>query len=131
VTDLVDLTLQQWRATPFAYGQSDCMLRMGRYVAAAGAKDITARFVGRYSTQAEALAIMAENGGAGGLFAAAGLTPAEDGPRRGDALELIHGEDDTIGALCTGEGVAVSLERGVAEIDLRFVRWREVWRVGA
>ncbi|ALC12464.1 DUF6950 family protein [Sphingopyxis sp. 113P3] len=129
MTDLVDLTLRDWRSHPFVYGESDCMLSMGKYVAAAGGKDITGDFLGRYSTQAEALAIMEEHGGAGALFAAMGLERVEGQPQRGDALELVHSEIDTIGALCTGEGVAVRLERGVTEVDLRFVKWRGAWRV--
>lgn len=131
MTDLVDQTLQDWRSGPLIYGESDCMLSIGKYVAAAGGKDITGDFLGRYSTQEEALAIMEAHGGSGGLFAQMGLDRVDEAPRRGDALELIHTEIETIGALCTGDGVAVRLERGVAEVDLRFVKWRGVWRVRA
>jgi hypothetical protein len=105
------------------------MLSCGKYVAAAGGRDITGDFLGRYSTQGEALEIMEAHGGAGGLFAEMGLERVEGKPRRGDLLEIIHTEIDTIGALCTGSGVAVRLERGVAEVDLRFVKWRGAWRV--
>ncbi len=129
MTDLVDLTLREWRSHPFIYGASDCMLSCGKYVAAAGGRDITGDFLGRYSTQGEALEIMEAHGGAGGLFAEMGLERVEGKPRRGDLLEIIHTEIDTIGALCTGSGVAVRLERGVAEVDLRFVKWRGAWRV--
>lgn len=125
--DLVELTLREWRTGAHVYGQSDCMLSVGRYLAAAGARDITHRFIGRYDDEAGAHAIMAAHGGAGGLIAATGARPVEGWPERGDVLALEYGPY-SIGALCTGDMVAVRLDRGVAEAALRLVRWRGVWR---
>lgn len=130
MTDLVDQTLRHWRRAPFAYGSEDCMLSIGRYIAAAGGRDITGRFVGRYSTQDGALAAMAAAGGFASLVEEAGASRVSDAPRRGDVLGLIYDSDDLIGALCTGDGAAVRLERGVAEVSLRLVQIGGVWRVG-
>lgn len=126
--DLVDETLREWRFGTFVYGQSDCMLSVGKYLAAAGARDTTARFVGKYDDQRGALEMMARHGGAGALIAATGAVRVDGRPQRGDVLELIFGED-TVGALCTGGMVAVRLDREVVEVALRFVKWRGVWRV--
>lgn len=126
--DLVDQTLREWRAGEFVYGQTDCMLSIGRYLAAAGAVDTTAMFIGRYADHVGALDMMASHGGTTGLIQATGAMLVDDEPRRGDVLELIHGED-TIGGLCTGGMVAVRLDRGIVEVALRLVKWRGVWRV--
>lgn len=125
--DLVDQTLREWRTSDFAYGQTDCMLSVGRYLARAGRKDVTGLFVGRYDTQEGALVMMAEHGGAGALIAATGATPVDGRPQRGDVLALVYGED-TIGALCTGGMVAARLDRGIVEVSLRLVKWRGAWR---
>jgi hypothetical protein len=126
--DLVDQTLQEWRAGEFVYGQTDCMLSIGRYLAAAGARDSVPFFVGQYDDHRGALAMMASHGGVAGLIAATGAILVEGEPQRGDVIELAHG-DDTVGALCTGGMVAVRLDRGVVEVALRLVKWRGVWRV--
>lgn len=128
--DLVDHTLSHWRRTPFAYGAEDCMLSIGRYIAAAGGADITESFAGRYSTHGDALAAMAAAGGFAALVEEAGARRISDAPRRGDVLGLIYDSNDLIGALCTGDSAAVRLERGVAEVSLRFVQIEGVWRVG-
>ncbi len=135
MTDLVDRTLARWRREPFVYGQDDCMLSMGKYLAAAGAKDNVAIFAGRYGDQDGALAIMAEYGGAASLFDDTDgpcviAVRVEGKPKRGDILAVACG-DDTIGALCTGDMAALRLERGVAEVALRFIELRGVWRVSA
>lgn len=125
--DLVDATLREWRTGEHVYGQSDCMLSIGKYLAAAGALDITHRFLGRYDDEAGAHAMMAAHGGAAGLIAATGVRAVDDVPRRGDVLALECGPH-MIGALCTGGMVAVRLDRGVTEAALRLVRWHGVWR---
>lgn len=126
--DLVDETLREWRTGQFIYGQSDCMLSIGRYLAAAGARDTTHLFLGRYDDQEGALAMMVRHGGASGLIAATGAVRVDSAPERGDVLEIALG-GDTIGALCTGGMAAMRLDREVVEVALRFVKWRGVWRV--
>lgn len=125
--DVVDQTLREWRSGAFVYGQSDCMLSIGRHLAALGAKDITERFVGQYEDWAGAQEMLRAGGGVGALIAATGAVPVDSGPARGDVVELVVG-DETIGALCTGDMIAVRLERGVIEIALHLAKWRGVWR---
>lgn len=127
MTDLVDATLRDWRRGAHVYGESDCMLSIGKYLAAAGARDITELGYGKYSDEAGAHALLRALGGASALIDATGAAQINDSPQRGDVLALEYGEDD-IGALCTGDRVAVRLDRGVVEVPLRFVRWRGAWR---
>lgn len=129
--DVVDQTLHEWRSTRFIYGQSDCMLSIGRYLAGTGHEDVTAQFIGRYDTHEGALAMMMDHGGVAGLMAMAGAVPLIGGPSRGDVLEVLYQDEEAVcalGGLCTGGAVAVRLERGVVEMSLKFVRYRGAWR---
>lgn len=125
--DIVDHTLRLWRSTPFIWGDSDCMLSIGDYVALRGAVDVTARFRGTYADEAGALAHMDACGGMAGFAAQAGLTPVA-APCRGDVVALAPGGDERhVGALCTGDGIAARLERGVIEVNARLVRILGAW----
>ncbi len=131
MTDLVDETLREWRQGRFVYGQSDCMLSIGRYLARTGHEDVTERFVGRYDTAQGAAAQMAAHGGVAGLMALAGAMAKDGPPVRGDVVEVLYQDDDDtvgIGAICTGDMVALRMQRDVIELRLRFVRYRGVWR---
>ena len=128
--DVVDETLREWRRTAFEYGRHDCCLALAHYAARCGHRDVTARFEGRYTDHDGALAIMREYGGIPGLIALIGHDEREGAPQRGDIVELEYESGDTIAGLCTGGFVAVLLERGIAEVALRLVRVRGVWRVG-
>ncbi|AJA07473.1 hypothetical protein SKP52_02710 [Sphingopyxis fribergensis] len=127
--DLVDETLREWRRAAFVYGQSDCMLSIGRYLAKAGHKDVTGQFLGRYTTAEGAEAQMAAHGGVAGLIALAGAAPKPGAPARGDVLEIAY-DGGSIGGLCTGDCAAVRLDRGVVELKLRFVTVLGVWAGG-
>jgi hypothetical protein len=127
VTDYVDQTLRLWRSTPFAYGDTDCMLSVGDYLASRGVLDVTGQFRGTYADEAGALAHVAARGGICGLVDMTGL-PSTDRPARGDVVCLDTGEIE-VGALCTGTGVAARLERGVIEVDLRLVKITKAWKV--
>lgn len=128
--DIVDETLREWRAGVFVYGQTDCMLSIGRYLARTGHADVTGQFVGRYDTPEGALAQMLDHGGVAGLMAMAGAMPKNEAPARGDVIEVLYQDEETlcsIGGLCTGGAVALRLDRGMVELSLRFVRYRGVW----
>ena len=128
--DLVDETLREWRAGAFAYGQTDCMLSVGRYLARTGHHDVTSQFVGEYDTHEGALAALEANGGVEGLMALAGATAKSDPPFRGDIVKVIYGDEsgtNGIGGICTGDAVALRLERGMVEVSLRLVRYEGVW----
>lgn len=128
--DIIDETLQEWRSGAFTYGQTDCMLSIGRYLARTGHADVTGQFVGRYDTPEGALAQMLDHGGVPGLMALAGAVVKDGAPERGDVIEVLYQDEETlcsIGGLCTGDAVALRLERGMVELSLRFVRYRGVW----
>lgn len=128
--DLVDETLQEWRQSAFVYGQSDCMLSIGRYLARTGHGDVTERFKGRYDTAEGALAMMLDHGGVPGLMALAGAVSKRGAPERGDVVEVRYQDDETIcgiGSICTGDAVALRLERGTIEVSLRFIERGGVW----
>ncbi len=130
MSDIVDQTLTEWRAGAFVYGQTDCMLSIGHYLARTGHDDVTGLFTGQYDTQDGALAMMHRYGGVAGLMALAGAAPLSGLPARGDVVEVLYQDDDLlcgIGALCTGDAVALRLERGMIELSLRFVRYRGAW----
>lgn len=130
MTDAVDETLREWRTGTFAYGATDCMLSIGRYLARTGHEDVTGQFVGRYDDAVGARAQMAAHGGVPGLMALAGAVERDGAPERGDVVEVLYRDDDgacSIGALCTGDAVALRLERGMVEVVLRLVRIGGVW----
>lgn len=130
MTDIVDETLSAWRQGHFSYGQDDCWLSIGRYLARTGHDDVTPQFVGRYSTQEGAIRQMDAHGGACGLMALAGAIPKQGIPSRGDVVEVIYDDDDGqhgIGGLCTGGFVAVRLERGVVEVRTGLLTIGGVW----
>lgn len=128
--DIVDETLHEWRSTPFIYGQSDCMLSIGRYLARTGHKDVTGQFIGRYDDHAGAQAMIAAHDGIVGLMALSGAMPHDDEPKRGDVVEVMYregGEVMGIGGLCTGGMAAVRLERGVVEVRLGMLEIGGSW----
>lgn len=128
--DIVDETLCEWRRGAFVYGQTDCMLSIGRYLARTGHLDVTPQFVGRYDTHEGALSQMLDHGGIPGLMALAGARVLYGPPNRGDVLEVLYLDDEevcTIGGLCTGDAVAMRMERGVVEWTLRHVKYRGAW----
>lgn len=127
MTDLVDETLRQWRSEPAIYGQSDCMLSIGIYLARTGHRDVTGRFAGKYKTAKGARGMMARNGGVAGLMSLAGAVIKTTPPARGDVVEVMWANDEHIGGLCTGDAVALRLEKGVVELSLRFVSIGGVW----
>jgi hypothetical protein len=134
--DAVDRTLALWRSTPFTWGgvlphrpgYGDCLLSIGEYLANQGASDVTERFRGTYSDEAGALAHVATAGGCAALIDLTGL-PRTHTPLRGDVVVLDTGDGLEVGALCTGDGIAARLARGVIEVDKRFLRIPHAWRV--
>lgn len=101
------------------------MLSIGDYLAAAGLKDVTGLFRGSYDTEEGAQAHLDANGGCAGLIDMTGAQRISEPPRRGD-VAVVQG----VGAICTGEGFALRLDRGVVEINARFVKPEGVWGVG-
>jgi hypothetical protein len=103
------------------------LLTIGDYIAAQGGRDVSSRFRGLYDTEAGALAMKDAYGGAVGLVDMTGL-PHTDDMQRGDVCVVDTGEIH-VGALCTGPGVVMRIERGVIEVERRFVRIVQAWKV--
>jgi len=127
MTDLVDATAAMWRRGGHVWGQSDCLLSIGDYIAAAGGKDVTGLFRGTYDDEAGAMAYVERYGGHGALIDLTGAARTET-PGRGDVAVIDTGYNE-IGALCTGDGYILRLERGVIEINARFVDVLIAWKV--
>lgn len=128
--DAVDHTLKIWRSTPFAWGESDCMLSIGDHIARNGGQDVTGWFRGTYDTKEGALHRMSLSGGVSGLIGMTGIERVQRAPERGDVVALGCGDEDggAIGALCTGDMIAARLSRGVIELRTGMVRLKGVWR---
>lgn len=134
--DAVDRTLKLWRSNPFTWGGciphvpgvGDCMLSIGEHVAALGGMDLTGEYRGTYTDEAGAMARVAASGGAVAIFERFGLPECAGKPGRGAVALIDTGDGDGIGGLCTGDAVAMRLERGVIEVTLRFVRVIKAWQ---
>lgn len=126
--DAVDETLREWRRHSHQYGVNDCVLSAAAYFVSIGAAAAMPSFTGTYTDNDEAMVILAEHGGMERMMEVIGGTPVEGPPQRGDVIGLVADADYVIPALCTGDGVAARLERGVIEVRLRFVQWNGVWR---
>lgn len=127
MTDAVDDTLGMWRRGRFAWGDTDCMLSIGDYAAAQGAQDVTGLFRGRYADEPGADAMLTLYGGPSGIIDMAGLARVSEA-RRGDVVVIDTGTAH-VGGLCTGAGVAIRLERGVLEINMRHARIVQAWAI--
>ena len=127
--DAVDVTLREWRRHPHQYGVNDCVLSAAAYFVLTGAAKEMPWFAGTYSDDESAMAVLAELGGMERVMELIGGTLVDGAPRRGDLIGFLSGEVDyPIPALCTGDGMAARLERGVIEVKLKFVAWQGVWR---
>lgn len=126
MTDYVDKLLKEWRQSGFKWGDTDCMLSIGDYAAARGALDLTDGYRGQYSTQEGAAVRVEQSGGLHAIIDRSGL-PRTSEPQRGDIvlIDVAGG----IGGVHTGQGVAVRRERGLAEINLKYVRILAAWSV--
>lgn len=134
MTDRVDDTLRSWRQAPFVWGgviphiagYGDCLLSIGEYLAALGWPDVASDFRGSYDSEAGALVYLNACGGAVGLVERVGM-PQTLAPMRGDVAVIENSGGGGIGALCTGDGFALRLERGVIEVNRRFITIKKAW----
>lgn len=127
--DPTDATLSDWRRTPHAYGESDCVLAAAEHFIRLGARREMPYFAGTYHDHETAMEVLGRLGGMAQVMEIIGGMPTEDAPARGDIVGLLTGEDGYfIPALCTGDGLATKLERGVVEMRFGLVEWSGVWR---
>jgi hypothetical protein len=123
-------TLRHWRASPFVWGESDCLMSVMTYARdVLGGRDLGAPWRGRYHDEAGAMRLLAEAGGAIALLetALADLERVET-PLRGDIVVARMGEAE-IGGLWLGTHAAFRLAgRGTTERLGRFVKVVAAWR---
>jgi len=110
------------RHVPFAWGSNDCCLFAADAVLACTGEDPAADWRGRYSTEAEALALMDSNLGLYGLARA--IQRARQAPRcppslaqRGDIALIIQADMPTM-AVVVGEDVAAPSLDGLKFVPL-------------
>lgn len=125
--DRLNATIAEWRRGKFEWGQSDCLLSVGDYLAAAGYVDIASHFRGTYSTEREALEHVDEHDGHAGLIDLTGAPRVGD-PQRGDVVVIWTGETEVAG-LFTGDTIVLRLERGTIEVNARMIEIIAAWRV--
>jgi hypothetical protein len=129
VDDALEHTRSLWRRGAHLYGQSDCLLSVADYGQLLSGVDIGAPWRGTYDSEAAALGIVADAGGAvpllGGALISARFVPV-DNPGRGDALVVLAGHE--VGAIHLGQRIAMRLPRGMTEIRTDLVRIVSAWR---
>lgn len=129
--DLIDHTLKAWRQSAFIWGETDCLLSVGDYIAAAGGRDVASRFRGTYTDEQGATALLEAHGGLAGMINLTGLPEiASSAAVRGDVVVFDPGDGEHLAGLCTGPGIAArTIRRTCAEIDRRFVTIHNAWGV--
>lgn len=124
-------TLRHWRASAFAWGESDCLMSVMTYARDLCGRDPGAPWRSRYSDEAGALVFLDEAGGPVPLLDAA-LGSAgfarTDPPVRGDiVVARVLGFE--IGGLWLGATAAFRLAgRGTAEVRSDRVKVVAAWR---
>lgn len=127
MTDIVELTVRKWRQSQLIWGQSDCMLSIADYLVSCGYDDYGTPFRGTYNDEDGARRMIADAGGELEIMRRPGLITTLK-PQRGDIM-LIELSLAKVAALCTGNAVAMRLNRGVCECDIRFIKFIEAWKV--
>ncbi len=125
--DDVDLTLRRWRSVPFKWGSEDCLLSIADYVLLCTGNDFGTQWRGTYTTEDGAHAHVNKAGGVIQLIETSALRHTLR-PVRGDIV-VAQVDTSQVGGICTGPGVAMRLMRGVAEIDIRFLKILQSWNV--
>lgn len=124
-------TLAEWRRGTFVPGQTDCLLSCADYARTLTGIDVGAHWRGSYTTEAQAMAIVASYGSAaillGGALRLAGFEPV-DKPEAGDVVVIRIGQGE-FGGLCVGsQRVALRLPKGVLETRVRDGAIVGAWR---
>lgn len=125
--DIVDITLRKWRQSQLIWGKSDCMLSVNDYLVDCGYPDYGVLFRGKYDNEDDARRMIEDAGGELEIMRRPKLQPTIS-PERGDIM-LVELPRYKVAALCTGSTIAMRLNRGVCECDIRFIKFVEAWKV--
>ncbi len=128
----VEDVIQAAESEPYVLGQHDCFKVACQAVEALTGVDLWSEWAGRYSTQREALKLIAEYGGGtfDDAFSRLFGVELDDNPlfaRRGDVLKFERDGVPHLG-VCRGRGVVVLGENGLMKIPLRACAG--VWKIG-
>src|SRR3990167_1641823 len=124
----LDDAIEAARERPFSWGSRDCALFAADVVKARTGEDLAASFRGRYSSRAEAVALL---GARGGLEALVGATLGPALPtallaRRGDVVMAKTEEGPAVG-VCCGAKAAFAGPQGLTFLPL--AAWAAAWRI--
>lgn len=127
----LDAVMQATQNEPYVLGQHDCFRVACQAVEALTGADLWSEWAGKYSTQREALRLIAEYGGGTFNDAASRLFRTEpERPlyaRRGDILKYAENGTPHLG-VCRGRNVAVLGEKGLLSVPLSSCEC--VWKIG-
>jgi hypothetical protein len=115
---------------PYVLGQHDCLYVALQAIKALSGVDLWPEWQGRYSTQREAWAVVAEYGGDfDGAFTKGFGTPLENPllAQRGDILKFVEHGVPHLG-VCRGRDAVVLGENGLTAVPLRACAG--VWKIG-
>lgn len=122
-------TLKSWRQIPFKWGETDCMQSIAEYTRILTGADSTRGLRGTYTTEEEASALLRAAGGEQAMLAWSGLSRVEAyRPVKGDVVLAWFGQVKIPG-ICTGDGIAFRMERGVTELHVKLVTINTIWRM--
>lgn len=125
--DVVDKTLQKWRQTSLVWGETDCLLSVNDYLVDCGYPDYGIPFRGFYDDEDGAKRMITEAGGELAIMRRPNLQVTTT-PERGDIM-LVELLKMNVAAICTGDTAAMRLVRGACQIDMRFIKIIEAWKV--
>lgn len=125
--DLIEITVSEWRKTYFSWGEHDCLLSLADYLVDCGHDDFGVLFRGKYKTEKEAKKWIEIFSGEENLINQTGMKQTNK-PVRGDICLVDLGETKIAG-LCKGQEIIFRSEKGVLEINMRFLKILKSWKV--
>lgn len=116
--------IEAWRARPYLYGESDCMMFVADGILAVTGEDLAAPWRGCYATEDEANAILADHGGVIALVSSVLGDPFPIGHAR--RADVVMGP--VAPGFCLGTHAAFMGEDGLSFRPLH--QCRLTWRIG-
>lgn len=125
----LETTLEQWRKARFEYGQHDCMMAIGEYIDTFTGRNSVSEFKGTYNDAEGAQRIIERHGSMIALIDYTGATPVHvDNLQQGDVV-IVAFKNTEVAGLYLGDTVGFVTERGMIEINTRFMKFIAGWTV--
>lgn len=124
----LDAAIEAARARPFQWGAMDCSIFAADVVLALTGRDFAESFRGRYSTRAEAVALLGARGGLEAVVTGFLGQPLPTAllARRGDVVMVETPEGRALG-ICVGQKAACAGPQGLTFVPMP--GWLSGWRV--